>query len=293
MPTNDSSQPAPQATITRILRQARRRIDPRDIPGAVAALGPRNRPGLTQNEVAQLLGVSSKWYRNLELGKPLSYSKALLEGVRRILALTEGEWETVWQLTHGRPASDAAQESAFVDARQVPPPPVRRFIEAQRWPAYLCDHRWDLLFYNRAASSDFPWMLYGTNVMVWTLTCPEARTQLIRWEQDWATPMIVQLRLHAERWNGDVGLQAIIRTVQADPVARGLWNSPDLPATSHPGVTGTRKLYLPRQGTKEFEVSLLTMKVDDMPSHRLTIAVPNHDGQSVSQLIPETTSRSR
>ncbi|MFF8868187.1 XRE family transcriptional regulator [Streptomyces sp. NPDC015139] len=277
MPANDSSQPAPYPTITRILRQARRRVDPRDIPGAAAALGARNRTGLTQNEVAQLLGVSAKWYRNLELGKPLSYSKALLEGVRRILALTEGEWETVWQLTHGRPAPNADPESVTVDGRQVPPPPVRRFVETQRWPAYLCDHRWDLLLYNRAASSNFPWMLYGTNVVVWTLTYPEARTQLIRWEDDWATPMIAQLRLHAELWSNDVGLQSIIRTVQADPVARRLWNSPAVPAVSHRGVTETRKLYLPRQGTKEFEVSLLTMKVDDMPSHRIVIAIPSHE----------------
>jgi len=279
MPANESLRPQPHSTMTRILRQARRRIDPGDIPGAAAVLGSRSHHGLTQNEVARLLGVSTKWYRNLELGKPLAYSKGFLEGVRRILALSEDEWDTVWQLAHGWPAPvNGARDSTSTDLREIPPPPVRRFIEAQEWPAYLCDHRWNLVMHNRAASNHFPWMLYGTNVAVWTLAYPEARTQLIEWERDWALPMIAQLRLHAERWNDDFGLRSIIRTVQADPAIRRLWGSPHLPTISRPSATGPRRLYLPLQGKTQFEVSLVTMKVDDMPSHRLTLAIPGDEG---------------
>ncbi|MER6126453.1 helix-turn-helix domain-containing protein [Streptomyces sp. NPDC001795] len=277
MPANHSPQPASRTTITRILRQARRRIDPRDIPGATAILGPQSSPGLTQDAVAQLLGVSTKWYRNLELGKPLNFSKAMLEGVRRLLALTEDEWETVWQLTYGRPTSDASAEDQPAGARQAPPLVVKQFIEAQSWPTYLRDHHWEVSIFNRAAGREFPWMLYGTNVAVWVLTYPEARTQLIRWEEDWAIPMIAELRLEAERRGNDIGLQAIIRTVQSDPVARRLWDLPNLPAVSHPSAKHPRMLYLPRQGAQEFQISVLTMRVDDMPSYRLTVIIPTLD----------------
>ncbi|GHG95469.1 helix-turn-helix domain-containing protein [Streptomyces rubradiris] len=282
MPETNSPDLAPRTTITRILRHARRRIDPHDIPGAAALLGPHSGPGLTQDAVAQLLGVSTKWYRNLELGKPRTFSKTLLERVRRILALTEDEWETVWQLTYGRPAPDAGEEGAPArrPARQTPPPAVRRFIESQPWPAYLRDRHWEVSLFNRAAGRDFPWMLYGTNVAVWVLTYPEARTQLIRWEEDWAIPMIAELRLEAERRGNDLGLQAVIRTVQNDPTARRLWDSPDLPAVSHPSAAQPRALYLPRQGTREFLVSVLTMRVEDMPSYRLTVILPARDTPS-------------
>ncbi|MER6526642.1 helix-turn-helix domain-containing protein [Streptomyces sp. NPDC001508] len=291
MPANHSPQPASRTTITRILRQARRRIDPRDIPGATAILGPQSSPGLTQDAVAQLLGVSTKWYRNLELGKPLTFSKAMLEGVRRLLALTEDEWETVWQLTYGRPASDTSADDPPAGARQPPPPVVKQFIESQPWPTYLRDHHWEVSIFNRAAGRDFPWMLYGTNVAVWVLTYPEARTQLIRWEEDWAIPMIAELRLEAERRSNDIGLQAIIRTVQSDPVARRLWDLPNLPAVSHPSAKHPRTLYLPRQGAKAFEISVLTMRVDDMPSYRLTVIIPAHDKPSASQLTRAATPR--
>ncbi|MET9544184.1 XRE family transcriptional regulator [Streptomyces sp. NPDC006627] len=274
--TNGTSRSAQQQTITRVLRQARSRIDPRDIPGFAAVLGPRHKPGLTQDDVSHLLGVSTKWYRNLELGKPLNYSPTFLRAVRRLLKLNDVEWDTIWQLVHDRKTPDAQPARAPRVGDELPAS-LRAFIQAQRWPTYLCDYRWDLLAYNSAALGDYPWMLHGTNVMEWALTYPEARTQLIRWEQDWAIPMIAQLRLHAEHWVGDLGMQALIKRVCADPVARGLWNAPHLPTLSHPDAASTRKLYLPRQGTREFEVTLLTMKVDDLPSCRLMTVIPMQD----------------
>lgn len=258
-------------TITRVLRQARGRLNPRDIPGFTATFGPKDGPGLTQSEVAHLLGVSTKWYRSLELGKPRTYSKQFLQAVRRVLKLNQEEWETVWRLTQGRPAPDTAPRPTTVDAI---PPSLRRFIDAQSWPAYLCNRRWDLLHYNSAALRDYPWILHGTNVMIWVLTYPEARTQLIDWERDWAIPMIAQLRYHAELWKEDFGLQTLVSEVLADPVARALWDSPDLPVMPHPSATATRKLYLPRRGAEEFEVLLLTMQVDDMPANRMMIVIP-------------------
>ncbi|MER5822154.1 helix-turn-helix domain-containing protein [Streptomyces mirabilis] len=275
MPDSPSGRPAARQTITRVLRKARGRIDPRDIPGFAAACGTKEGAGLTQNEVARLLGVTPKWYRNLELGKPLTYSKGFLESVRRVLMLTDDEWETVWHLTQWRPAPDSDPEQPVRAAGNGFPAAVRQFIDAQSWATYVCDRRWDLLHYNAAALRDYPWILHGTNVMSWVLTYPEARTQLINWESDWAIPMIAQLRYHAELWKDDLGLQALVQTVHSDPSARSLWDSPHLPTLPHPSTAVTRRLYLPRQGLTEFDVTLLTIKIVDTPFRQLTIVIPS------------------
>ncbi|MFJ3212767.1 helix-turn-helix transcriptional regulator [Streptomyces flaveolus] len=271
MPDEDNRN-RPQPTVTRILRQARQRIDPRSIPEAVEAFGPRGRRGLTQREVAQLLGVSPKWYRNLELGKPLVYSKGLLEKVRRILALDEDEWEAVWQLTQRGSSAIAPGPPA---SRRVLPPAVQRFLDVQPWPVYICDHRWDLVAHNRSAAHDFPWMLDKANVMVWALTHVEARTRLVEWETDWAPALMARLQLQAELRKGDPGLQAVIRTVEADAVARRLWGSQSIPVVPHFSVTHRRRMLFPRRGNEPFTVSLLTAQIDDMPSCHMTALVPS------------------
>jgi transcriptional regulator with XRE-family HTH domain len=269
---DDDIRNRPQPTVTRILRQARQRIDPRSIPEAVEAFGPRGQRGLTQREVAQLLGVSPKWYRNLELGKPLVYSKGLLEKVRRILALDDDEWEAVWQLTQ-RGSSTAVPSPPA--SRRVLPPAIQRFLDVQPWPVYICDHRWDLVAHNKAAAHDFPWMLDKTNVMVWALTHVEARTQLVEWDTDWAPALMARLQLEAELRKDDPGLQAVIRTVEADAVARRLWGSQSTPVVPHFSVTHRRRMLFPRRDSEPLTINLLTAQIDDMPSCHMTALVPS------------------
>ncbi|MFK0120105.1 helix-turn-helix domain-containing protein [Streptomyces sp. NPDC090994] len=268
---DDRPQNKQQPTLTRILRKARQRVDPHSVPEVVAALGPRNGPGLTQAEVAHLLGVSVKWYRSLELGKPLTFSKGLLENVARILNLSADEWSTVWRLTHGRLSSDTDRAPSY---HRTPPAAVQRFVEGQPWPAYLCDHRWDLMAYNKEAAQDFPWVLDGANVMMWALTDPEARRLLVEWEDDWAPAPMALLQLQAELRSDDAGLQSIIRAVHADAVARRLWNSTALPTVSRLKSDCPRRILLPRKGKEPFWVSLLTAPIDDMPSCHLTAVIP-------------------
>ncbi|MEU1073629.1 MULTISPECIES: XRE family transcriptional regulator [unclassified Streptomyces] len=272
MTLTDSSDSGAQ-TITRILKNARARRDPRDIPGAEALLGRRVRPGLTQIDVARLVNASSRWVRALENGEPRNYSDAFLGAVRRILNLNDTEWDLVYRLSrHRTPPPPGQQPSGVRHARM--PAAIRTLLERLPFPAYICDYRWDVLGYNARMAADFPWLLHGLNVMLWALTYPEARNQLIDWERGWAAPMMAQLRVHAEQWRHDAGMRAVLDTVLADPDARRLWNSSDLPALSHPDSAVPRRLYLPRQGEKEFSVVLVTMTPDAMPACRLMILIP-------------------
>jgi hypothetical protein len=82
--------PSPQLTI--LLRHFRRRID-----GKSAALGPyqrlpcrRGKP-VTQEELAEYLGVSRAWYSLLESRKPARVSIVLLDRLSAALMLTREE----------------------------------------------------------------------------------------------------------------------------------------------------------------------------------------------------------
>ncbi|MFF5273756.1 XRE family transcriptional regulator [Streptomyces sp. NPDC000133] len=261
-------------TITRILRSARARIDPARIPGFAARFGPRSKPGLTQGEVAQLLGGSDpRWYRDLELGKPRNFSPAFLRSVRRILALDDAEWEAVWRLAGGSHSVDGGGMDPLVSGDSLPDAVVA-FVEGQQWPALLCDRRWDVLACNAAAAQGSPWMRRGFNLLEWTLTYPDARFQLINWEFDWAMPLAAQLRLHSEQWPEDERIQSLVGVIRSDPRGREMWDAPKLPTPSHPDASESRRLFLPHHGGREFEVTLLSLTVDDIPSSQLLVAMP-------------------
>ncbi|OAR21903.1 hypothetical protein A8W25_30705 [Streptomyces sp. ERV7] len=259
--------------MTRILRNARARRDPRDIPGFEALLGPAHQLGLTQDHVGALAGKSPRWYRNLETGKDGNYSEEFLQAVRRILDLTEAEWETVYRLVrHRTPPPTTAAPTVSQSTRL--PPAVRALLDHETWPAYVCDHRWDVLAYNAPMATYFTWLLHGENVMFWALTYQEARRQLIDWEDAWAIPMITQLRFHAERWPHDARMQAVVDGVLADPDARRLWKSSNLPTPAMPDANQPRRLYLPGEGPKIFSISLLAAELVSMPGCRLMILAP-------------------
>jgi len=83
---------SPSAQLTTLLRHFRWRIDP-----AIAALGPHRRlpsrrgKPVTQEELAEFLGVSRTWYGLLESKKPVRVSLALLDRLSAVLMLTHEE----------------------------------------------------------------------------------------------------------------------------------------------------------------------------------------------------------
>ncbi|WP_369251086.1 helix-turn-helix domain-containing protein [Streptomyces sp. R41] len=257
--------------VTRTLWQARTRRNTSDIPGFTAAFGVRSDVGITQAETAQLAGVSRRWYNNLEAGRPANYSDAFLHAVRRILDLNDEEWDIVYRVTRGRtPATAMVSPLSGLLSD-----PIRTLVEeSQTWGVYLNDYRWDVLAYNAKTLDYFPWMLHGINVMEWALTWPEARTQLINWQDEWALPMISQLRVHAEEWRHDERLRTVIETVRADPTARKLWDAPNLPSMTHPASHQPRRLYLPRQGGKEFAIRLIALTPLELQSCRMMAVTP-------------------
>lgn len=227
--------------------------------------------GITQDQAAQLAGVSRRWYNSLESGRPKNYSDRFLHRIRAVLALDDEEWAIVYCITRGR-APAATPESPL---NQLLPPALRDLVEQSKtWGIYLSDQRWDVLACNEKIQEYFPWMGSGINVVEWVLTWPEARAQLINWQRDWALPTIAALRVNAEQWPNDKRLQEVIETVRLDSTARKLWNAPDLPAVSHPASSSPRRLYLPRQEDQEFAIRIVALTPMERPSCRLIAITP-------------------
>ncbi|MCX5205094.1 helix-turn-helix transcriptional regulator [Streptomyces sp. NBC_00237] len=268
--------------IAPFLQKWRQRRDPSQVAGFTARFGDRAKPGLTQTELAALLGISEGWYRKLESGRVVKPTRELLEGVVRVLDLDEAERHTLYVFTTGE-----VPPQRFVPTTEVDPS-TAALIRVQPWPAYISDWHWNVLMYNEAAERDWPWMKHGVNVMIWALTYQEARLQLINWETDWAKPMSSQLRLRAEAHPEDQELQTLLADVKARDTASARRLCQDLTTVTHPDGH-RRKLYLPGHGEEEFEVVFRAYEPMGARSQRLMFVIPAEECADGLDVPPSRT----
>src|SRR4051812_45058360 len=78
-----------QSQLGPLVRSWRERLD----PGSIAALSAAGRPklGVSQEDIARLIGVSTGWYRKLERGENAGYSEDFLDRVSSVLRLKPDE----------------------------------------------------------------------------------------------------------------------------------------------------------------------------------------------------------
>ncbi|MFI6469910.1 helix-turn-helix domain-containing protein [Streptomyces sp. NPDC050516] len=250
------------------------------MPGFTAKYGARRRKGLTQAELAQLTGVTEGWYGRLERGVPEAYSEEFLDAIARVLDLNDAQRTHLFLTVTGHePASRPSPEASTID------PVVSAIVHALPWPAYTFDSRWDIRVFNAAAARDYPWMLHGINVMLWALTYPEARLQLIDWEETWAKPMASNLRRAHKANPDDARLNEVVEEIKArDEEARRILED-DVTAFTH-ADGHRRRLYLPNQTAEaavEF-VMLGRMKNNT----RLMVVMPEDIAHQASAAIPST-----
>ena len=87
-----ASRRVPSAQLRVLLRHFRVRIDPDETAlGPQARLPSRRGKSVTQEELAECIGVSRYWYGLLESERPVRVSIALLDRLARILMLSAGE----------------------------------------------------------------------------------------------------------------------------------------------------------------------------------------------------------
>ena len=187
------------------LRAHRERLAP-----AAAGLAPgtrRRTPGLRREELAQLSGISATWYSWLEQGRAVSASPAALARLAVTLQLTRAERAYLFELA-GRRDPDDVPAAAAAEA----PPAVAAAIDGFAAPAYLLDHRWTALAWNRAAARLFVGWLdrpAERNQLRYIFLDPAARALISDWPGR-ARRVLAEFRADYSRHVDDPGLDALI-----------------------------------------------------------------------------------
>lgn len=252
----------------RLVRSRRERIDPASIPGLARAN--HHKSGVSQEDMARLIGVSNVWYGRLERGESANYSTEMLDRTAVALRLSEEERMMLYlhALGHEPPLRTTARATMQLTE------PLLRIVNAQPWPAYLSDESWDVVAYNKQMLDWFPWIGAGVenNIMRWVFTDPRAREQLRHWEIDWAPLMLAQLRVAQAKQPGNASLHRLIREIlQASPDARRLWERDSL-IYVHPDGDH-RMVYVPYQ-RDPIEVELVAFAPLRSTDARLMMLLP-------------------
>ncbi|MFJ6574153.1 helix-turn-helix domain-containing protein [Streptomyces sp. NPDC091292] len=242
-------------SLPELLRSWRRRMNPRAIPGLTVS--GRRSEGLTQRDVARLTGVSERWYGSLERGKEAAYSADFLDRLSSVLGLSRTERHALYVRAVGHPPALAAvpEAGAAAEMDEV----LQKFLDSQAPnPAFVTDLAWNMIGYNGPCVDWLPWAAYQANQMRWSFLVPEAREQLVNWEQDWARPYLGQIRYERAHHPKNEALRQLERDILAgSPTARKIWDRREI--VEH--VDGDlRRLRLPYHRGREVAVRIIAMR---------------------------------
>ncbi|MEU7163477.1 helix-turn-helix transcriptional regulator [Streptomyces morookaense] len=206
-------------SISRLLRAWRARVDARNLP-ELRGVFPRPGRRLSQKHVARMTGVSEGWYRALEAGRRQDFSESFLLRVAEALRLSDAETLTLFVAVTGR------RPPEFGRCRRDLPPGVKALLEQQvSYPAYLSDGAWNIVAANSLMGAWFPWALRPkANLMRWALLDPEAREQMLDWEDSCARIYLAMLRVASNSNPGNTELHGLVREIlAADADCRRIW----------------------------------------------------------------------
>ncbi|MFF3460365.1 helix-turn-helix domain-containing protein [Streptomyces sp. NPDC002730] len=253
-----------------LLRSWRSRTSPRTVPGL--KLSGRRSAGLTQSDVARLADVSERWYGSLERGKEAAYSADFLDRISSALQLSPAERRTLYVGAVGHPPALATAPEA--DAMAEINEALQEFLDNQAPnPACATDLASNTLGFNRPWLDWFPWAAYQANQMRWTFRTPEAREQLVNWE-DWARSYLGQIRYERAHHPTNKALRDLERDILAgSPEAREMWDRREM--VQHPDGD-LRRLRLPYHQGREVAVRIVAMQPIRSDHLRVIVLMEDH-----------------
>ncbi|MDW3220277.1 MAG: helix-turn-helix transcriptional regulator [Acidimicrobiales bacterium] len=244
------------------LRSRRERLRPADV-GLPPGSG-RRAEGLRREEVAVLSGVGVSWLTRLEQGRANRVSADVLDGLAGALRLTAPERAHLYDLADLHPPAPVVAGQVGDESQQV----LVRGLHPN--PAYVLDHAWNLVCWNRAQAELFPVIeerASPPNLLRLTLETESLRTFMTDWDDE-VRRLASQFRLHLGRFPSDEG-RALVDELRADhPAFDAAWRAREV-AVFSPKV---RRFDHPTTG----EVAL----------HHHRLALPDHPGWTVVVYTP-------
>jgi transcriptional regulator with XRE-family HTH domain len=228
-PTAAESPAVPGPTATQATPAVQPLADPPEPPGLPQLLrGWRARAGgqlnigktLTQADLAARIGMSERWYRDLEAGTLPRLDGRVLSALANTLLLDADERATLYSYALGGTPYAAGPRRAQAAGQAA----LRELLDRQLpRPAYLADGSWNVLGHNRAMAEWFPWVLRpGANLLRWALTTQEAREQLLDWSGH-ARMYLAMIRFALAQHPDDAGLRTLFADALRQPDCLELW----------------------------------------------------------------------
>jgi transcriptional regulator with XRE-family HTH domain len=204
----------PKPLLGEFIRAHRDRISPED---AGLARGLRRRAkGLRREELAQLCDISPTWLTWIEQGRAVSLSTRTLSQIARALALTPAERAYLFDLAALRdPETPAA--SADADGASALHEVLTGALSNIKSPAYVLDHAWNAVEWNRPATSLFVGWLGRSaderNLLNYTFLDPQARGFIDDWPGR-ARRLVAEFRADRSASLQEPGTRAQVETLR-------------------------------------------------------------------------------
>lgn len=131
------------------LKARRNKIKPEQVGFAVGTR--RRASGLRREEVAQLAGIGLTWYTWLEQGRAINVSHDVLESLSRVYSLTDEERNHLYTLAN-KSLTNTGEDHQPVNHTLIR---ILEKLNASCCPAYVMDHRWNIVAWNEYAASVF------------------------------------------------------------------------------------------------------------------------------------------
>jgi len=177
-------QGALKEALQHLLQNRRAELDPADFGITRGARQGRRAAGggLSQTQVDDLLGFGRGTYERLENGRYREAPEHVLKAVGELFDLNAHEWVWLWRMTWRRDPPYPLRP----ETEEVIPASWHRVLDGQPHPAYLTNHRWEVVAYNQHFPRIFPDRRVPPNTMEWMLLSPDARWVLGDWKNAWA-----------------------------------------------------------------------------------------------------------
>lgn len=189
------------AELGKFLMARRAEVSPAQV--GLPDAGKRRTPGLRREEVALLAGVGVSWYTWIEQGRAANVSGEVLDSIARVLQLNDNQRLYLRNLA-------GVQAKYPVPAYTPQSDSMQPFVD--NWlpnPAYIADHRWNIVAANEAARLLLNIRSGTHNVLREFFTNEQVRRAYPQWEQ--AAPSVVaRFRGQAAQHTDDDQIQVLV-----------------------------------------------------------------------------------
>jgi transcriptional regulator with XRE-family HTH domain len=236
------------------IRLHRERVKPQDV--GLQTAGVRRTPGLRREELAQLCAVSPTWLTWLEQGRPVSASAKVLGRLADVMSLTAAERLYLFKLAD---KLDPRESGVSASA-----PHADAMVKAINVPAYVLDHEWNAIAWNRPAQDLFTGWLDARkhsgadnhpNLLRFMFLEPSAHELITDWA-DRAHRLVAEFRADCGKAADAEPLASLIDDLKKNSTEfERLWNAQHV--VSRDG--GARHFHHPRKGELRFEQVTLNL----------------------------------